>query len=156
LICSKQRSAKSRGIAARHHAFDQLFLIVIDRAHVAERRHGAAQTIGLAGVKCAATMASFIACSWNSGTPEVFSSTSRSSSGQNAVGRAGILHRLLAVAAAQIGMHHAALDRSRPDDRHLDDQIVQFSAGFMRGSMLICARLSTWNTPMLSALQHVK
>ena len=32
-----------------------------------------------AGVKPAATMAIFIACSWNSGTPSVFDSTASSS-----------------------------------------------------------------------------
>ncbi|MGA7329209.1 MAG: hypothetical protein WBX25_33165 [Rhodomicrobium sp.] len=26
--------------------------------------------------------------------------------------------------AVQIGMHHIALDRAGPDDRHLDDEIV--------------------------------
>ena len=30
-----------------------------------------------------------------------------------------------AVAPAQIGMHHVALDRPRPHDRDLDDEIVE-------------------------------
>ena len=38
--------------------------------------------------------------------------------------RARVGHRLLAVAAAQVRMHHLALDRTRPHDRHLDDEIV--------------------------------
>ena len=50
----------------------------------------------------------------------------------------------------QIGMHHVALDRTGPHDRHLDHEIVKFF-GFSRGSIDICARLSTWNTPMVSA-----
>ena len=46
----------------------------------------------------------------------------------------------------QVGMDHAALDRTGPHDRHLDDEIV---VGPRRGAAasFICARLSTWNTP---------
>jgi hypothetical protein len=47
-------------------------------------------------------------------------------------------------------MHHAALDRARPHDRHLDHEVVVLR-GFRRGSIDICARLSTWNTPTESA-----
>ena len=35
-----------------------------------------------------------------------------------------IFDRLLALAAAQIRMDHIALDRSRPNDRHLNHEIV--------------------------------
>ena len=45
-------------------------------------------------------------------------------------------------------MDHVALDRAGADDRDLDDEVVEARAGFSRGSMFICARLSTWNTPM--------
>ena len=34
-------------------------------------------------------------------------------------------HRFLAFAAAQIGMHHVALDRTRPHDSDLDHKIVE-------------------------------
>jgi len=50
-----------------------------------------------------------------------------------------------------VKQHHAALDRAGPDDRDLDDQVLE-ALGFMRGSMLICARLSIWKTPTVSAL----
>ena len=39
--------------------------------------------------------------------------------------RLRIVDRLLALAPAQIGMHHVALDRAGPDDRDLDDEIVE-------------------------------
>ena len=39
--------------------------------------------------------------------------------------RRGIMLLVDAVAAAQIGMHHVALDRPRPHDRDLDDEIVE-------------------------------
>ena len=39
--------------------------------------------------------------------------------------RFGVVDRLLAFAPAQIRMHHVALDRPRPDDRDLDDEVVE-------------------------------
>ena len=52
--------------------------------------------------------------------------------------------------AIEIGMHHFADDRPGPDDRDFDHEVVEL-LGFMRGSVAICARLSTWNMPMVSA-----
>ena len=75
-----------------------------------------------AGVKPAPTIAIRIACSWNSGTPSVLPSTCSSSS--CAVGIAWTSSSVPSP-PAQIGMHHVALDRARPDDRHLDDEIVE-------------------------------
>ena len=40
----------------------------------------------------------------------------------------GIGHRLLARPPAQVGMHHVALDRPRPHDRHLDHEVVEAGA----------------------------
>ncbi len=59
---------------------------------------------------------------------------------------------LFFVSTAQIRMHHAALDGPWPYDGHFDDQIVEF-ASRRRGSMDICARLSIWKTPTVSARQ---
>jgi hypothetical protein len=47
-------------------------------------------------------------------------------------------------------MHHVALDRAGADDGDLDDEIVEI-LGRRRGSMDICARLSIWKTPRVSA-----
>jgi hypothetical protein len=47
-------------------------------------------------------------------------------------------------------MHHVALDRSGPDDRNLDDEVVKAGLGLSRGNIDICARDSIWNTPMVS------
>jgi hypothetical protein len=65
---------------------------------------------------------------------------------------ARVAHRHLALAPVQVGVHHAALDGAGPHDGHLDHQVV-IAAGRSRGSMLICARLSIWNTPTVSARQ---
>ena len=67
--------------------------------------------------------------------------------------RVRIGHLLLSCPAAQVGMHHLALDRAGPDERDLHDEIVE-ARGFRRGSVFICARLSTWKTPMVSAAQR--
>jgi hypothetical protein len=82
------------------------------------------------GVKPAATMAMRMACSWNSGTPSVLPSTRSSSSARPCSGEGeGKIDRLLALAAAQIGVDHVALDRAGAHDRHLDDEIVE-AGGF--------------------------
>ena len=69
-VIAARRSCRSTNLSSK----------VADGADMAEGRHGAAQSIGFVGVNSAATMASRIACSWNRGTPSVFS-TSFSSSG---------------------------------------------------------------------------
>ena len=66
-------------------------------------------------------MAICIACSWKSGTPRVRFSTV-------AERVRGIVDRLLAAPPAQVGMHHAALDRPGAHDRHLDDEVVELRA----------------------------
>ena len=89
----------------------------VDLKVAIERRSASAS----AGVKPAPTIATFIACSWKSGTPSVFSSTAS----QLGLGYSGCL---LALAPAQIGMDHVALDRAGPDDRDLDDDVVEFAS----------------------------
>jgi hypothetical protein len=51
-------------------------------------------------------------------------------------------------------MDHVALDRSRPNDRDLDDEVVE-RARFIRGSIAICARLSIWKVPSVSAFRII-
>jgi hypothetical protein len=89
-------------------------------------------------------MAICITCSWKIGTP--WSASARLEllgAIDLAVGEQPVL---------QVRMDHAALDRPGPHDRDLDDEVV-VAARQRRGSMLICARLSIWNTPTVSARQ---
>jgi hypothetical protein len=72
-------------------------------------------------------MAIFIACSWNSGTPSVRPSTCAARPAAVRRGGCGVGHLFLAVAAAQIGVHHVALDRAGADDGHLDDEVVELA-----------------------------
>ena len=66
-----------------------------------------------------------------------------------------VAHRLAPGAAVQIRMHHLPDDRPRPDDRHLHDEVVEAGFGLSRGSVAICARDSTWKTPIVSASQSI-
>ena len=64
------------------------------------------------------TIAICITCSWKSGTPSVRSRIGARSG-------CGEVDRFFAVPPAKVRMHHAALDRTRPHDRHLDHEIVE-------------------------------
>ena len=94
-------------------------------------------------------MAICIACSWNSGTPRVrlrmFLELGL-----------GIRVTLLGIGPVlQVGMHHAALYGTGPHDRHLDNEVVVLARLESLGSIDICARLSTWNTPTELALHSM-
>ena len=65
--------------------------------------------------------------------------------------RMRVAHRLAPRAPVQIRMHHLPDDRPGPDDRHLHDEVVEAASGLSRGSVAICARDSTWKTPIVSA-----
>ena len=109
-------------VAAFEHALDQAPLEMLrGRLCVSTPPSSGASWSASPGVKPAATTASCITCSWKIGTPSV-----RSSTVFDRIAR--IVHRLQALAAAQIGMHHAALDRAGAHDRDLDHQIVETCA----------------------------
>ena len=100
------------------------------------------------GVKPAATMAIFIACSWNSGTPSVLSQHRF-----QLLRRIG--DRLLAAAAAQIGMHHVALDRAGAHDRDFDDQVVEVLRLEPRQHGHLRAAFDLEHAERIGAVEHV-
>ena len=69
-------------------------------------------------VNPAATIAIRSNCSWNSGTPSVRFRMGSSDG-------CAIRHRLAPVAALEVGMHHLPDDGPGPDDRDLDDDVVE-------------------------------
>ena len=73
------------------------------------------------GVNPATSIAICISCSWNSGTPRVLASELLEQ-------RVQVGDRLLPVAAPDVGMHRAALDRAGPDQRDLDHEVVEACA----------------------------
>ena len=71
-------------------------------------------------------MAMRIACSWKSGTPERLAEHPFEFVGRPVLGRGlRVEDRLQPPLAAQVRMHHVALDRAGPDDRHLHDEVVE-------------------------------
>ena len=60
-----------------------------------------------------------------------------------------------AVAAAQIGMHHVALDRPRPHDRDLDDEVVESARLQARQHRHLRAALDLEHADRIGARQHV-
>ena len=63
--------------------------------------------------------------------------------------------RFQALPPAQVWVDRVALDGAGPDDRHLDDQVVE-RLGRLRGSVCIWARRSIWKTPTVSAAQIMR
>ena len=69
-------------------------------------------------VNPAATIAIRSNCSWNSGTPSVRFRIGSSDG-------CGYVTGLAPVAALDVGMHHLPDDGPGPDDRDLDDEVVE-------------------------------
>ena len=117
---------KAAVIAAPGHAVDELVAEQMDIAGVAERGHGAAQPIGLVGREFRRRDGDLHRLFLEQRHAErpfenVFQFVGRSMRRSGG----GVMLLLDAVAPAQIGMHHVALDRPRPHDRDLDDEIVE-------------------------------
>ncbi len=62
--------------------------------------------------------------------------------------------RLLAVAAADVGVHRAALDRARPDQRHLDHEVVEAARLEARQRGHLGARLDLEHAHRVGPAQH--
>ncbi len=110
--------SKLRRISILDHAGDQLVLELRDAAGELERGHRFAKLIGLAAGKAGADHRHLHGRLLEERHAE------RLSKHRFQFGRR-IDDRFLAFAAAQIGVHHVALYWSRPDDRHLDDEVVE-------------------------------
>ena len=101
-----------------NHAFDQFLTKLIDPSGLLEGRHGTAQLIRSAGRKTRAFDGNLHGLFLEQGyTQRPLQNLAKS--------RAGIINLLQFLAAPQIRMHHVALDRAWPNDRHLDDDIVK-------------------------------
>ncbi len=68
--------------------------------------------------------------------------------------RMRIRHGLVAAPPPQIGMHHVADDRSRPDDRHFDDDVVEGLRLEPRQRRHLRARLDLEDADRVGLLQH--
>jgi hypothetical protein len=122
---------------------DQPLAVLLDAARAPPRRHVAAQLIGLAG--------RVVGGDHRQPHHLLLEQRHAQRLGQHRL-EAGVRvdHLLLAAAPPQVRVDHAAGDRAGPHDADLDHQIVEVR-GRSRGSIDICARLSIWNTPTVSA-----
>ena len=143
-------------IAARGHAADHLVLERADRAAPPERRHGAAQFVRLVAGELRG----------HHGKAHGLFLEQRHAHGlaehlmqfvPRPVVRMGRGERdlLLAGAAAQIRMHHVALDRARAHDSDLDDEVVETARLEARQHVHLRAALHLEHTDGVRAAEHV-
>src|SRR5580704_6501870 len=134
-------------VVARHHALDHLALERADGADPFEGGHGAAQLVGLrrreAGGDDGDLHRLFL---------EQRHAERLVQHRLELLGRIG--DRLDPLPPAQIGMHHVALDRPRPHDRHLDDEVVEIFRLQTRQHRHLRAALHLKHADRVGALQH--
>ncbi|GBF26180.1 hypothetical protein MnTg02_01217 [bacterium MnTg02] len=115
-----------RVVAAGNHARDHLVVQRLDGAAAAEGGHGVAQLIDFLGAEFSGDHGELHGLLLEErhalGFAEHRAELIR---GSVLRGGGGIVLRLQPVAAAQIGMHHVALNRPRPDDGDLDDEVIK-------------------------------
>ena len=137
-----------RFVAVGDHAGDQLLAEGMNGAGAAEGGHGAAQIVGLrrreAGRDDGDLHGLFLEQRYAERLGEHRPQRVR-----------GVLDPLLAAAAAQIGVHHVALDRAGPDDRHLDHQIVKIARAQARQHGHLGAALDLEDADRIRFAQHV-
>ena len=107
-------------VTARGHPADQLFLIAVHRAHIAERRHRPAQPVSLRGGEAGGNDRQLHRLFLKQRHAQrLFQHIAQLVRIVRRGGR-GVVRHFLAIAAAQIGVDHAALDRAGADDGDLD------------------------------------
>ena len=122
---------------------------VADRAGALEGRHGAAQLVGLARREAAGDDGDLHRLLLEQRHAE------RLAEDRLAAPGFGILGLLLPLPAPQIGMHHVALDRAGPHDRHLDDEIVEFARPQPRQHRHLRAAFDLEDAERVGAADHV-
>src|SRR5208283_4743629 len=107
-------------VAALAHAVDQSALKRLQASLALPGRHRAAQPVRLAGGKSGRDDRQLHDLLLEDGHPQ-------GALEHRLDGGARIAHRLLAIAAAQVRMHHLALNRTGAYARHLYDEVVIFA-----------------------------
>ena len=134
-------------IATRQHAGHQTLFKMFKAALAAPRRHRAAQLISLAGGETRR---------YHRQLHDLFLKNRHA---QRAFKHAAhrfvrIGHWLAALPPLQIRMHHAALNRPRPYDRHLNHQIVEFFRFESRQHAHLRARFDLEDADGIGTLDH--
>ena len=144
------------GVTALDHAAHHLFLQPADGAAAAEGGHGLAQLVELAGGEFGGHHGKlhglFLEQRHALGAPEhgaQFIGVTEAGIG------GGIIFRLQPVAAAQVGMHHVALDGAGADDRHLDDEVIKAARLQARQHVHLGAAFHLEDAHRIGPAQHV-
>ena len=143
-------------IAARSHAADHLRLQFVDGAAAAEGRHGAAKLVGLGPGELGG----------HHGEPHRLLLEQRHAHGlaqhlaklvrRPMVGmRRGEIDGLVATAAAQVWVHHVALDRAWTHDGDLDDEVVEAAGLQPRQHVHLRPALHLEHADGIGAAEHV-
>ncbi len=142
-------------IAARRHALDQLVAEILDGADTAERRHGAAQLVGLGRREASGDDRDAHRLLLEQRHAECLAEHLlefvRVATGGRRRRELDLLHTL---PAPQVGMHHVALDRPRAHDRDLDDEVIKFVRLEPRQHRHLGAALDLEYADRIGARQH--
>src|ERR1035438_10304722 len=147
---------KYRIVATIDHVIDHLGFELADGADIAERRHGAAQPVGFLGGKFRGLDGDthrLLLEQWHAeGLVQdliqfiLFTVRRR---------RRWVAHFFNTIPSPEIRMHHVALDRTRPDDGDLDDEIVEFSRPQTRQHVHLRAALDLEHAERLAPAKHI-
>ena len=107
-------------VAIGLHAGDELLPEAVDFAVMTEGGHGPAQAIGLGRAETGADDGDLHGLFLEQGYAQGLAQHLLQFGGRK-------IHFFLAPAAAQVGMHHVALDGAGTDDGHLDHQVVEIA-----------------------------
>ncbi len=144
------------GIAATRHALDELVAEILDGADPAERRHGAAQLVGFGGREAGGDDRDAHRLLLEQRHAHGLAEHLLQLVGRAVIGGGRGKHHLLhALPPPQIGMHHVALDRPRPHDRDLDDEIVEGLRLEARQHRHLRPALDLEHADRIRARQHV-
>ena len=135
-------------VAVRGHAGEEALAEGVDGADVLEGGERAAQPVGLVGGEAGA----------DDGDLHRLLLEERHAEGlaEHLAERVGgERDLLLAAAAAQVGVHHVALDRAGADDRHLDDEVVEAARPHPGQEAHLGAGLDLEDPERIGAAEHV-
>jgi len=135
-------------VALAHHALDHLGPKSLDGPDAAERRHGAPELVSLPRRKTGGDDGDLHRLFLKQRHAERLAEHRLQFFG-------GIRHVFEPLAAAQIGMHHVALDRPRAHDRHFDDEVVEFLRLQPRQHRHLRAALDLEHPDRVGALDHL-
>ena len=145
-----------RRVAARDHVADHLVFELADGADIAKRRHRAAQAVGFLGRELCGLDRDPHRLLLEQRHAERLVQHLVQFIRRTVLGRRRRIVLLLdAVSPPQVRMHHVALDRPGPHDRHFNDEIVEGARLQARQHVHLRAAFDLEHAEQFTAAQHV-